>query len=131
MATLMSSKQTSVNVTASKIKHKNLSESALVFDHTGKSMSYKLNYHPGSFVALSRGLRDRDELTFRCVVSSSHDHARHLLLLQGLAEDQQQGLGSRPAGPEGEEPAAADGGRAPPETSEGSVLRSGHQELQA
>lgn len=60
-----------------------------------------------------------------------HDHTRHLLLLQGLFEDQQQGLGSGSAGAEGEKQAAGGAGRVPPETSKGSVLRAGRQELQA
>lgn len=49
-------------------------------------------------------------------------HARHLLLLQGLFEDQQQGLSSRSASPEGEELAAGEGGCLPSETSRGSML---------
>lgn len=59
------------------------------------------------------------------------DHTRHLLLLQGLFEDQQQGLSSGFGGPEGEEQAAGDARGVPSETSGGSVLRVGHQEIQA
>lgn len=59
------------------------------------------------------------------------DHARHLLLLQGLSEDQQQGLSCCFGGPEGEEQASGEGDRVPSEASGGSVLRAGHQEIQA
>lgn len=47
---------------------------------------------------------------------------RHLLLLQGLFEDQQQGLSCGVGGPEGEEQAARDGDCVPAETSGGPVL---------
>lgn len=56
---------------------------------------------------------------------------RHLLLLQDLLEDQQQGLSSGPGGPEGEEQAAGDGGGVPAQTDGGALLRAGHQEVQA
>ena len=47
---------------------------------------------------------------------------RHLLLLQGLSEDQQQGPSSCIGGPEGAEQAAGAGDRLPAETTGGSVL---------
>lgn len=56
------------------------------------------------------------------VVMLPHDRTRHVLLLQGLFEDQQQGLSSCFGGPEGEEQAAGEGDCVPSETSRGSVL---------
>lgn len=41
------------------------------------------------------------------------DHIRYLIFLQGLTEDQQQGLGSSPRVSETEVPAAGDGDHVP------------------
>lgn len=101
------SKQTSA--AASKIKNKILSESA--FKH------------------LLKGKYDVSE--FCQNLTLSHLHARHIVLLQGLTEDQQQGLGAFLAGPEGEEQAAGDAGGAPAEAGGVPLLRTGDQKVQA
>lgn len=49
-------------------------------------------------------------------------HTRHLLLLQSVFEDEQQGVSSCFGGPEGEEQAAGERGCVSAETSGGSVL---------
>lgn len=64
------------------------------------------------------------------IVTLPHYPTRQLLLLQGLFEDQQQGLSTCFGGGEGEEQAAGEGCCLPPETTRGSVLRAGHPEIQ-
>lgn len=58
------------------------------------------------------------------------DHTRHILLFQGLFEEQQQGLSCRFDGSEGEVQTAGDGDHAPAETRGSSVLRAGLHEIQ-
>lgn len=117
MTPLKASKQTSA--AASKIKNKILSECLI-------SMLFVVQQHY-IYTASFEGLRYllKEKKMFRCSPNKNSclcDHTRHLLLLQSIFEDQQQGLSSCFGGSEGEEQAAGERDCVPAETSGGSVL---------
>lgn len=128
MKPVKASKQTTA--AASKIKNKILSESVLhsLITFTKQFfVSYSVQLHCTVRVVVLRHFLMQEKMlnhspTERNTMMPLHVHVRHLLLLQGLFEDQQQGLSSGFASPEGEELAAGEGDCLPSETSRGSIL---------